>query len=276
MDEDYLYHLGLSKANAPCFKNIKYVCIGGTNDRMTNFAELCGKKFGFQVNSIGIHKRYVLYKVGPCLICSHGMGGPSISILLNEIAKLLKYAEADALWIRMGTCGGIGVSPGTLCISSQSLNGALEPYHETIVLGQKIRREAIFDEQVAKDLAVICSDLDIDSVIGKTMCCDDFYEGQGRLDGAICEYTEQDKLTFLERAAGLGVKNIEMESLQFGAFCNKIGVRSIVVCVAILNRLNGDQVRSTMDELKAFEERPVEAVIEFIRRDFITAQVQPP
>jgi uridine phosphorylase len=118
MDDDYLYHLGLCKADAINFKTIRYVCIGGTNDRMKNFAELCGTKFGQEVNSIGIHKRYVLYQVGPCLICSHGMGGPSISILLNEIAKLLKYAEADALWIRMGTCGGIGVPPGTLCISS--------------------------------------------------------------------------------------------------------------------------------------------------------------
>ena len=72
------------------------------------------------------------------------------------------------------------------------------------------------------------------------MCCDDFYEGQGRLDGAICEYTEQDKMDYLERASEKGVRNIEMESLQFGSFCNKINVRSIVICVALLNRLKGD------------------------------------
>ena len=100
------------------------------------------------------------------------------------------------------------------------------------------------------------------------MCCDDFYEGQGRLDGAICEYTLQDKMEFLERASKQGVKNVEMESLQFGAFCNKIKVRSIVVCVALLNRLKGDQVTSTMEQLKAFEERPVDLIIEFIKRDY--------
>lgn len=100
------------------------------------------------------------------------------------------------------------------------------------------------------------------------MCCDDFYEGQGRLDGAICEYTEDDKMDFLKRASREGVRNIEMESLQFGAFCNKIGVRSIVICVALLNRLNGDQVKSSMAELKQFEERPVDVIIEFIKRDY--------
>lgn len=59
-----------------------------------------------------------------------------------------------------------------------------------------------------------------------------------------------------------------MESLQFGAFCYKIGVRSAVICVALLNRLNGDQVTSTMDQLKEYENRPVNVVIDFIHRDY--------
>jgi uridine phosphorylase len=135
MDSDFLYHLGLTKEDASTFSEIKYVCIGGTNDRMTQFAESCAEKFDEELTSVGIHKRYVIYRAGPILVCSHGMGGPSISILVNELAKLLKYAGADAIWIRMGTCGGIDVAPGTICITSQSLNGALEPFHQTIVLG---------------------------------------------------------------------------------------------------------------------------------------------
>ena len=99
------------------------------------------------------------------------------------------------------------------------------------------------------------------------MCCDDFYEGQGRLDGAICEYNETDKLEFLEQAKQEGVRNIEMESLQFGAFTGMIGVRSAVICVALLNRLNGDQVTSTMEELGQFEERPMNTVLSFIKDD---------
>ena len=49
MSEDYLYHLGLTKENAKSFKDIKYVCIGGTNDRMSNFAKKVGDKFGLKV-----------------------------------------------------------------------------------------------------------------------------------------------------------------------------------------------------------------------------------
>lgn len=37
--------------------------------------------------------------------------------------------------------------------------------------------------------------------MGLTLGADDFYEGQGRIDGAICDgYTEQDKMNFLKRA----------------------------------------------------------------------------
>jgi uridine phosphorylase len=181
MADDCLYHLGLSKeTDASKFADVKYVCIGGTNDRMTKFAYQVAKTLNMKssdVQSVGLHKRYVIYLVGPVLVCSHGMGGPSISILLNEVAKLLKYAQADAYWIRMGTCGGLDVAPGGLIISSESLNGALEPYHQTIVLGKRVQRPAVFDDQLTSDLLDVAKVLKLDSVIGKTMCCDDFYEG---------------------------------------------------------------------------------------------------
>ena len=112
--------------------------------------------------------------------------------------------------------------------------------------------------------------MNLDFAVGKTMCCDDFYEGQGRLDGAICNYTESDKMTFLNQAKEEGVRNIEMESLQFGAFTGMIGVRSAVICVAILNRLEGDQVTSTPQELGNFEERPILTVLSFIKEDLQT------
>ena len=59
----------------------------------------------------------------------------------------------------------------------------------------------------------MCEELSLKSFIGKTMCCDDFYEGQARLDGAICNYNEADKMKFLDKAHKAGVVNIEMESL---------------------------------------------------------------
>lgn len=213
MDTDFLYHLGLTKSDASNFANTRFLVIGGSNDRMTKFAKQMATLLGVECQSVGVHKRYVIFKCGPVLVCSHGMGGPSISILLNELAKLLKYAGADAVWIRIGTCGGVGVPRGTVVLTEQSLNGALEPWHSTIVLGNHVQRPTNFSPEVNLQILDVCNELGFKAVIGKTMCCDDFYEGQARLDGAICDYTEADKFEFLNLAHSKGVVNIEMESL---------------------------------------------------------------
>lgn len=72
--------------------------------------------------------------------------------------------------------------------------------------------------------------------------------GQGRLDGAFCEYTEQDKMNYLESIYKAGVVNIEMESLSFAALTHHAGIQSAVVCVVLLDRLKGDQVSRSSSE----------------------------
>ena len=67
---------------------------------------------------------------------------------------------------------------------------------------------------------------------------------QGRLDGAICEYTEKDKMAYLKHVSDNGVVNMEMEATVFAAMTHMAGIRSAVVCVTLLNRLKGDQVRT--------------------------------
>lgn len=117
------------------------MCMGGTTSRMYKFAKMMKsvlKKESTQMrpssvslsslssssssitNDIGddsddVHDitkggdRYSMYKVGPVLFASHGIGCPSISVLLNEIMKLLYHAECrDVTFFRVGTCGGIG------------------------------------------------------------------------------------------------------------------------------------------------------------------------
>ena len=47
MEDDNLYHLSLSKKDAEMFKYIKYVVIGGSNERMTAFAGIVAQQLGF-------------------------------------------------------------------------------------------------------------------------------------------------------------------------------------------------------------------------------------
>ena len=50
--------------------------------------------------------------------------------------------------------------------------------------------------------------------------------GQGRLDGALCSFSTEEKLEYLRKAHEAGVRNIEMESTVFAAMsrvCNLKG-----------------------------------------------------
>ena len=73
------------------------------------------------------------------MICvSHGMGMPSLSILLHEMYKLCYYAGclSKCTFIRSGTCGGVGAAPGTVAISTGGVDPSLHPYYTQSILGK--------------------------------------------------------------------------------------------------------------------------------------------
>lgn len=69
------------------------------------------------------------------------MGNPSLSIMMHEILKLLHYARAEkgVKFIRIGTCGGVGVPLGTTVITEKVYNGLFQPYLTQHILGNKYR-----------------------------------------------------------------------------------------------------------------------------------------
>lgn len=56
-----------------------------------------------------------------------------------------------------------------------------------------------------------------------------FCAGQGRLDGALCSFSAEEKLEYLRKAYEAGVRNIEMESTVFAAMCRVCGLKGTVV-----------------------------------------------
>ena len=62
------------------------------------------------------------------------------------------------------------------------------------------------------------------------------------MDGAVCEISHQQKLTYLQRVKEAGISNMEMECTAIASLCRMTGVRCAVVCVALTDRLKGDQV----------------------------------
>ena len=180
--------------------------------------------------------RYSMYKVGPVLSVNHGIGCPSMSILIHELIKLLHYAECkDVTFFRIGTCGGVGIEPGTLVVTEEAVDGKFRPEYRQvfwahfnltfnklncipywkIILGEEKFRPTKANKQLVQELLNIGKENEnkngIKQVInGKTLCADDFYEGQGRVDGAFCDYTIESKFKFLQKCYDSGIKNIEM------------------------------------------------------------------
>ena len=81
----------------------------------------------------------------------------------------------------------------------------------------------------------------------------------------MCDYDDAAKMDFLRLCHDKGVRNIEMESLQFGAFTQAIGAKAGVIAVALLNRFEGDGVLSTPEQLLEFDGRPARVVCALLK-----------
>ncbi|KAF7669434.1 hypothetical protein LDENG_00186170 [Lucifuga dentata] len=277
MKDDILYHfnLGTTTHNLPAmFGDVKFVCVGGSPWRMKSFIEYIAAELGMEdpkseyPDICAGTDRYAMYKVGPVLSVSHGMGIPSISIMLHELIKLLYHAHCtDVTIIRIGTSGGIGLEPGTVVVTKQSVDATFLPKFEKVILGKTVVRNTDLDQCLAEELLQCGKELNqFETVIGNTMCTLDFYEGQARLDGAFCSYSEKDKQDYLRKASNAGVCNIEMESSAFASMCKLSGLRAAVVCVTLLDRLMGDQLSSSHDVLHSYQKRPQILVGHYIKK----------
>ena len=145
LDEDYLYHISLGKnvdELAKNFSDVRFICMGGSPKRMHQFALYIQKVIGHKLpagqtfqNISEASDRYSMYKVGPVLSVNHGIGCPSMSILLHELIKLVHYAKCkDVTFFRLGTSGGIGVKPGTLVVTSEAVDGMFRNEFRTVNL----------------------------------------------------------------------------------------------------------------------------------------------
>jgi len=277
---DNLYHFGLDTETnnlQTMFQDVEVVCMMGSSDRAGAFAAKLADIFPSDEGagkSLAKTDRCSLYKVGKVLSLSHGMGNPSCLIFLHEVAKLMFHAKADLekiKFVRMGTSGGIGVPSGTVCFANEACDAELQMGYEHVALGRKKRWPAKSDVTLNQEIMDANKDAAHKFLLksGVTMATDDYYEGQGRRDGALEPwYTEDEKMDFLKLAASKGVVNMEMEATCFLFFFNRLGARATIIAAALLDRLNGDQHNDGHEAIKEYSARPQLVVIEWLKKLF--------
>ena len=197
------------------------------------------------------------------------MGAPSILIFLHELSKLIQYADAKKVaFIRIGTSGTLGLTPGTVVVSSAVMNGKFEYQFEQIGLGKTVTYPTHIHQFLSFALLDMKGDIKAES--GITLGTDDFYEGQGRLDGALHPpYSIEERNAFLQTAYDKGVRNIEMESTAFSAFCHRANIPAAIVCATFIDRLKGDQVTITPEQQHEFTGYADQLVLQFLDKTIL-------
>uniref|UniRef100_A0A6G1SGQ5 Uridine phosphorylase 1 n=1 Tax=Aceria tosichella TaxID=561515 RepID=A0A6G1SGQ5_9ACAR len=264
------------------FKDVRFVLVAGCSERVEAQAHYLAEKLFDGVKGVKYpleqltksRSRFTLFKLGPCLLSNHGMGCASMSIALHELFLMCQKAKVINLItvLRFGTCGGIGVPAGTICITNRALDPLFQDFVELKICMKLVKRPCAIDMPTVATLDRLCKEHpnreelgDYQVSVGATIASNDFYEEQGRTNGAICEHTIEDKMRFLERARELGVINMEMECNHLAAMCHKLGVSFGILDVALTNRLSNDKVELSREQMLLFERRLFWLNLVFIR-----------
>lgn len=255
------------------FVGIKHVCMHGSSERALGFANKWAKIFlkdtgGFftPVNILE-DQLFNAYRVGDVLSISHGMGSTSIFIMLNFLTQLMyKSGNTEFEYIRLGTCGGIGVDPGTVVLTQNVFLPDFSSHYKMDNLDQDLLCEMKMNQGLnSRILKSQPTNLDFKIIQANSLSATDFYLGQARRDGAITpKFSNEDKVRYFDKASNLGIVNIEMESAALSAFCIRFNIPATMVAVALVNRKLGDQVTSTSEELSKFSDHAQDVVMNYL------------
>ena len=190
----------------------RYVFLPGDPGRCEEIA----KHFDNPVH-VGMNREYNIY-TGTLLgekvsVCSTGIGGPSASIAMEELAAI----GADT-FIRIGTCGGIDldVQPGDVVVAT----GAIRFEHTSMEYAP-IEFPAVSDFGIASALKSASEELGYRTHTGVVQCKDSFY-GQHSPEKSPVYYELLQKWESWKR---LGVKASEMESAALFVVAAALHVR---------------------------------------------------
>lgn len=163
----------------------------------------------------------------PVIVCSTGIGGPSTSIAVEELAQL-----GIRTFLRVGTTGAIQpqLNVGDVLVTTAAvrLDGASQHF-------APLEYPAVADFACTSALVEAARALGYPLHIGVTASSDTFYPGQERYDtysGRVVRRFQDS----MQEWQSMGVLNYEMESATLLTMCSSQGLRAGMVAGVIVNR----------------------------------------
>ncbi|NLS13056.1 uridine phosphorylase [Vibrio sp. SM6] len=241
-----VFHLGITEAD---LNGATLAIIPGDPARVEKIAnQMENPQF------LASHREYTLYRANigehSVVVCSTGIGGPSTSIAVEELAQL-----GVRTFLRVGTTGAIQphVNVGDMIITTGSvrLDGASLHF-------APMEFPAVADFEVTTAMKAAVDTLNVPVHIGITASSDTFYPGQERYDtfnGRVVRRFQGS----MEEWQSMGVLNYEMESATLLTMCASSGLRAGCVAGVIVNRTHNEI--PDHQTLKEVEARSITAVV---------------
>ncbi len=246
-----VFHLGITKDD---LQGATLAIIPGDPARVEKIANLMDEpKF------LASHREYTLFLAHldgkPVVVCSTGIGGPSTSIAVEELAQL----GVDT-FLRVGTTGAIQphVNVGDMIVTTASvrLDGASLHF-------APMEFPAVSDFAAATAMKQAVEESGATVHMGVTASSDTFYPGQERYDTFSGRVVKRFQGSMKEWQ-DMGVLNFEMESATLLTMCASSGLKAGCVAGVIINRTQ--QEIPNHDTLKETETRSIKVVVEAARK----------
>ncbi|WP_353496656.1 uridine phosphorylase [Vibrio sp. CB1-14] len=246
-----VFHLGVNKED---LQGATLAIIPGDPARVQKIAELMDEP-----EFLASQREYTVYRAKldgkPVVVCSTGIGGPSTSIAVEELAQL-----GVRTFLRVGTTGAIQshVNVGDMIVTTGSvrLDGASLHFAP-----MEFPAVADFDVATAMKEAAIEAGATVHT--GVTASSDTFYPGQERYDTFSGRVVRRFQGS-MEEWQRMGVLNFEMESATLLTMCASSGLRAGCVAGVIINRTQKET--PDHDTLKQAETRSIRVVVEAARK----------
>lgn len=273
---DVYYHFGVSSDDPVMdrLRDVRAVIMAGSGKRIDDFARTWSEmNGGAEIIGLPKEERFTTRYCAGVLFASHGMGMPSASIAVQELMRMvyfLKRGDLAALdeifWARVGTSGGVGLEGGTIVVTTEGVMADLRPYRVLNGGMGEYWFDSAFPADVAQAVLAANADSGLNLATGKTVAGNEFFLEQFRLDGAVCMESAATKMAWLEWIHDNGVRNIEMEGAMLAGYLNHWGFpRFAMICCTLLNRLHGDQVTASAEQMHQFSENSGVALFNYLR-----------
>lgn len=241
-----VFHLGVTKAD---LQGASLAIIPGDPARVQKIAEAMTNPI-----FLASQREYTLYLAElagqKVVVCSTGIGGPSTSIAVEELAQL-----GVNTFLRVGTTGAIQphIQVGDMIVTTGSvrLDGASLHFAP-----MEFPAVADFDVATAMKQATLESNAKVHT--GVTASSDTFYPGQERYDTFSGRVVRRFQGS-MQEWQDMGVLNFEMESATLLTMCASSGLKAGCVAGVIINRTQTELPDHAT--LKEVEARSIQVVV---------------